>query len=139
MTQLGLIIRRTRIFFDHLTFRIYWWNTRIVKETDVPIFATILGVSVLQSLNISSLFFAIDAYLLNGSVKLSPWTGTVILIALCYLNQKRYVKTGYLLEIVLTKKAVRKRQLDMGVIIYIILTFVFLFWFASELREYFVK
>jgi hypothetical protein len=36
---------------DYLFYRFYWWNTKVVKNGSYPVFASIVGVAVLQIFN----------------------------------------------------------------------------------------
>lgn len=38
-------------FFNYLFYRMYWWNTKVVLDFS-PVFSAILGISVIQGLNL---------------------------------------------------------------------------------------
>lgn len=33
-------------FFEYLYCRLYWWNTEVIKEKDIPVYYSIMGIAV---------------------------------------------------------------------------------------------
>jgi hypothetical protein len=112
-------------FFEYLFCRLYWWNTQIIKEKDVPSVYSIFGLSIFQGFSIIPVYdimyrylfksfyikdiFGINSYLIIGLI--------VLLIDFAYFRKSRY-------EILLKKfqklLPVEKRKKDILCIIYIL-------------------
>jgi hypothetical protein len=43
-------------FFDYLFCRLYWWNTQIIKEKDIPVGYSVIGLSVFQTYSIAPIY-----------------------------------------------------------------------------------
>jgi hypothetical protein len=115
-------------FFEYLFCRLYWWNTKIIKETDIPVFYCVCGLSVFQTYSIMPIYILL--YILrvfNGDIdilNMSPYllVNAIILIAdYLYFKKKKYT--------VLLKKfgEIRKNtkiKLDILCIIYILMIII---------------
>ncbi len=82
--------------FDYYFYRMYWWNTKVVLDFS-PVFSAILGVSVIQDLN---LFFIAELFSLwKKSITeniFSDYFSIIWLIPLLfnlvyYLKKQRYI------------------------------------------------
>jgi len=67
------------IFFEYLFCRLYWWNTQIVKEKDIPVFYSIVGLAAFHGFSIIPIFgflyvLIFDSYYIKDTVfGLSPF------------------------------------------------------------------
>ena len=43
-------------FFEYLFCRLYWWNTKIVKEKEMPVYYSIMGISVFHGFSVIPIF-----------------------------------------------------------------------------------
>lgn len=43
-------------FFEYLFCRLYWWNTEIIKEKNMPVYYSIMGLSVFHGFSIIPIF-----------------------------------------------------------------------------------
>lgn len=124
-----------RSFFNHLFYRVYWWNTEIVKENDIPIFSTILGVSAVHLFNILTTLFLIlyyvilDIHFINKTVYVIISILIVLFNYLYFIRSNRYkiILKGHKNNI--SRKSIRNK--DIGIIIYIVLSVVSFFWIIT--------
>ena len=108
--------------FDHLFYRVYWWNKSILKEKDFVILSTLLGFSVLHVLNISTIIFVYLVYVLEDTLAYSKM----------FHVSKRYISIIHLSQ----KKNIRKlRILDALVFTYVVFTFGLFIWIIIKGRE----
>ena len=83
--------------FEYLFFILYKWNIEFVKEKDVPIFYSILGVSIFQTLNIIAIYNYFHLYVFEFSKKIKDNTfliiGGIIFIVfyLYFHSNKKYI------------------------------------------------
>ena len=113
--------------FDYLFYRIYCWNQVVVKEKDLLIFSTLLGISVFKILNLSTLIFMVLIWR-DAISHYQKWMQIVLMcsVLLCdyflYINGSKYKN---IIEKFSGKgKTVTKDVLLVG---YIVLTFVLFF------------
>jgi len=125
-------------FFNYLFYRLYWLQTSILKEKDVPLFFAVLELSVLQGLNI---IFIIEFFLfyilglsfqLNKEIYIIIGLITFIIDFIYYKRKNRYRKIFKYFDQIEKKNKFIK---DIFILIYVILTFILMIWLASEIRE----
>jgi hypothetical protein len=46
-------------FFDYLFCRLYWWNTQIIKETDILVVYCVFGLSAFQTFSIMPIYMSL--------------------------------------------------------------------------------
>ncbi len=126
-------------FFNHLFYRIYWWNMTIVKEKDFPVFSSLLGISIFQILNISTVIFVFLLYVLKDPMAYPKWVHLILMFLILILDYFIYIHKGKYKEIIKeseneTKEALRKK--DIYSIIYLLLTFGLFVWIIIKSREF---
>ena len=112
------------IFFNYLFYRLYWWNTKIIKETTVPVFYASIGLATFQGLNFISFYFLFSVYIFNNyntSKEMTMLLGGIICLfnLLYYGINKRYLKIIKTNEF---KSVKEKRKKDFFCILYILFT-----------------
>ena len=112
-------------FFEYLFCRLYWWNTEIVKEKEIPVYYSIMGISVFHGFSILPIFdvlyvwifdsyyienilFGLDTYLVIGVI--------VLEIDFLYFRNKQTVLYKQFKKIPKQKK----KRMDILCIIYIV-------------------
>lgn len=122
---------------NYVFYRMYWWNTKIVKDF-TPFLSALIIVSVLQGFNLIFIFEIIAFYIFKTtsyfSTKYFLFIGTLtfILDFFYYKFKNRY------LEIVkecsnISKK--NKQIYDVLVIVYVIATFTIVILLGDEIRR----
>lgn len=112
-------------FFEYLFCRLYWWNTQIIKEKDIPSVYSIFGLSVFQGFSIIPLYdviyiyiyksfyikdiLGVNSYLIIGII--------VLMIDFAYFRKSKY---EILLEKFQKLLKEQKRKKDILCIIYIL-------------------
>jgi len=126
-------------FFEYLFCRLYWWNTKIIKEDVVPIYYSRLGLAVFQGFTIIP-FYAIFNVLLFGSfhikkiLEINPF---IIIIAIAFVVNVLYFSKSR--STVLLKKfekipKEKKKRTDILCIIYIVTIIVVNVLFVAYFR-----
>ena len=116
-----------KIFFDYLFYRIYWWNTKVIKQKESPFFYTIAGVSAFYIINNTTIIISI--YLLfNKSISHYPKLIqiAIMIFILCYCYYY-YMHKRDREEIITYFKSLdpkKIKRLNFWLIIYIILTII---------------
>jgi hypothetical protein len=116
------------IFFDYLFCRLYWWNTQIIKEKDIPVGYSVVGLSVFQACTVLPIYMLLYYF--------KVWTGdydilnidpgfvfvTIIIIAnYFYFKKERY--TVLLKKFDKMQKSI-KRKIDILCIVYILMIII---------------
>jgi hypothetical protein len=113
-------------FFDFLFYRLYWWNTKIVLDFS-PVFSAILGLSVIQGLNLVFILELLSIGKLSFAENILNNYLLVVGIIPLLLNLFYYIKNKRYLEIISKCKSItvkeRKRK-DYICIAYIVLSFI---------------
>ncbi len=127
-------------FFEYLFCRLYWWNTKIIKEKDIPSFYSIIGISVFQTYTIVPLFcvlyvFIYDSFYIKDILTLSPFfiINTVMaFIDYFYFNRRQSELYKQFVKI----PQQNKRRKDLLCILYIIsiiiINVLFFIYFRSK-------
>jgi hypothetical protein len=128
-------------FFEYLFCRIYWWNTQIIKEKDIPIVYSITGLSVFQGFSIIPFYNVIyiciyKSFYIKDILNISPYLliGIIVLtIDYLYFKKPRYI--------ILLKKfnkipKAQKKKKDILCIIYIAILIIVNVWFTIYIRSY---
>ena len=128
-------------FFEYLFCRLYWWNTQIIKEKDIPIVYSISGLAMFQTLSIFPIYCILyvllfDSYHIKGTIGLNPFL--IIGIIIIFINYLYFRKPKY--PILLKKfkdiPKEQKRKKDILCIIYIVSLLVvnvlFFIYFRSK-------
>ena len=112
-------------FFEYLFCRLYWWNTKIIKEDVAPIMYSISGLSMFQTLSIFPIYCILyvllfDSYLIKGTLGINPFLAIGIIVI--FINSLYFKKAKYT---VLLKKfdkvpKEKKKRTDIYCIIYIV-------------------
>ena len=117
-----------KIFFDYIFYRIYWWNTKVIKQKESPFFYTIAGVSALHIINTTTIIIGI--YLLfNKSIshypKLFQIVIMIFILCFCYYY---YIHKSNNEEIIAYFKSLdskKIKRLNIWLIIFIVLKIIF--------------
>ena len=83
--------------FEYLFFILYKWNIEFVKEKDVPIFYSVLGVSIFPSLNIIAIYNYFHLYVLEFSEKIKDYAfliigGIIFIVFYLYFHSNKKYK-----------------------------------------------
>ena len=118
-------------FFDYLFYRVYWWNCKIVKEKELPLFSTFMGVSVFHGINVSTVYFFL-LYLIDDIQFNNKWIYSLLLCLILlfdyvfYFKSQRYKKiiNVYFIDISKSNRLIK----DIILIIYIIISIFLFLW-----------
>ena len=123
-------------FTHHLFYRIYWWNTKIVKDDkSLAPFSTLLGTSLLKVLNLVSLLYLINRYLIQESLFIPKWLQTIIFLLVIMFDYFNYLYNSKYKSIIKETKDLSKSELkkrDHIVVYYIAITFILLIWIITK-------
>ena len=113
--------------FEYLFYRIYWWNKVVVKEKDLLVFSSWLGISVFKILNLTTLIFVILIW--KGIISdYQKWMQVTLMVSVLLYDYFFYIKNSNYKNIIRkfsnTNKIITK---DALLIVYILLTFVLFF------------
>ena len=53
-------------FFEYLYCRLYWWNTEVIKEKEMPVYYSIMGISVFHGFSILPIFLTFNLQIDGG-------------------------------------------------------------------------
>lgn len=115
--------------FDHLFFRIYWWNIKIVKDSDFPIFSALIGLAFFHSLNITTLIFVI-LIMNDWQMLYHKWVHLFLLFLILLIDFFIYVYKGKSNEIIEVEGLKDKRSIikkDIAILIYMIVSIILFF------------
>ncbi len=118
-------------------FRIYWWNVQIVKEKELPIFSTLLGIAVLHILNFTTIVFGFITFVIEDVNIYPKWIHIICMLLILIIDYFLFVHKDKYKEII-SKNHIPENQikkLDYLVIFYILLTFVSLAFIIIKGRE----
>ncbi len=116
--------------FDYMYCRLYWWNTKMLKEKETPSFYSIVGLSVFQSFGIIPIVDACGIFVwgstyVNAILSVSHLyliLGLIILVVDSIYYDKERRKRLYLIFINLIVD--KKKKLDVFCLLYIIIIVV---------------
>ncbi|AWI25515.1 hypothetical protein HYN49_06175 [Flavobacterium pallidum] len=120
-----------KLFLYHFFYRMYWWNTQIVKEKNFPVFSALLGVSVFTMLNITTIIFAYLVFVLKNPLAYPKWLHIIVSAFALVLNYFIYVHKKKYLSILKTMSEVAKSKIrvrDALSTLYILLSFSMVVW-----------
>ncbi len=112
-------------FFDYLFCRLYWWFTVIIKEKDIPIGSSVIGLSNFQCFTIFPIYIITcsliyHSYSIKNILGINPFfviIGIFILINYFHFNKTRYKK---LLSTFNKMSPKEKKKKDIFCIVYIV-------------------
>jgi len=128
-------------FFEYLFCRLYWWNTRIIKENVIPSFYSITGLSVFQGFTIIPFYgiiyvFLFKSYYIKDMLGINPFLIIGVIVFLINFMYFRKSKYNALLKKFDKIPKEKKKKMDIISIVYIatiILVNVLLtIWFRSH-------
>lgn len=125
-------------FFNHLFYRIYWWNRNIVKEKHLPIFSTLLGFSILRILNLTILIFIFLVYYVKNPLVYPKWLHIILMVVFLIIDYFNYIHNKYYIKIISqaeNESKKEKKEKDIIIFIYLILTFGLLIFLIAEGRK----
>ena len=128
-------------FFEYLFCRLYWWNTEIIKEKNIPVFYSIVGLAVFHGFSIIPILetlyvWVFDSYYIKETFfGLSPYltVGIIVLIIdFIYFRKKQSVLYKQFTKI----PKQEKKRMDILCITYIasiiIVNVLFTIYFRSK-------
>ena len=124
-------------FSNHLFYRIYWWNVRVVKEKDLPLFSALLGISIFHILNFSAVVFAYYIFVLKDVQLYPKWLHILFMLLILTIDYFVFVHNGRYKKLI-SKNVVSDKKfqkLDFVIILYLIFTFAILGFTIIEGRE----
>ena len=116
-----------KMIFNHLFYRTYWWNIKIIREKDFPALSAFIFVSIMMQINLLTIIFGILFFVFNNT-KLFPswghWCLMVIILTYNYFVFIRDKKYKTILE--KSEKIIKpiKKKEDVIIILYLILSFL---------------
>jgi hypothetical protein len=128
-------------FSKYLFCRLYWWNTKIIKEKDIPIFYSITGLSVFHGFSIIPLYSIIHIFITKsfsfGKIfGLKPFLviGIIVfLIDLFYFSRNKYAILLKEFEKIPKEQKKKKDMLCIAYIVSIIvINILFFIYFRSQ-------
>ena len=124
-------------FSNHLFYRIYWWNVRIVKEKEIPLFSALLEISILHVLNFSAVIFAFYTFVLKDVQLYPKWLHILFMFLIFTIDYFLFVHNGRYKPLI-SKSAISDKKfqkLDFAIILYLIFTFAILGFTIMKGRE----
>lgn len=125
--------------FKYLFYRVYWWNTSIIKNESYPLFGAVVGVSFFQVFNImfvSDFILYIFLERRDLVVQQDRIIGIIIVTIVLALNgfyfHKKYAT---IIEKAKKLEASNKRLMDVFVLIYITMTLMTTIGLAYMIRN----
>ena len=128
-------------FFEYLFCRLYWWNTKIVKEKEMPVYYSIMGISVFHGFSVIPIFGILyvlifdSFYIKDTAIGLDPFLiiGIIsVAIDFLYFRNKQPILYKQFKKIPKQKK----KRMDALCIIYIasiiVVNTLFMFYFRSK-------
>lgn len=122
-------------FVYHLYYRLYWWNSKIVKDGSLAPFSTLLSTSMLKILNLLSILYIVFYCVIDKNIFLPKWLQTIIMISVLVLDYFIYIFNSKYRDILIESKKLGLKELrrrDFIVIAYVIITFALLIWIIIE-------
>jgi hypothetical protein len=128
-------------FFEYLFCRLYWWNTKIIKEKNIPFAYSISGLAMFHTLNVFPIYCILyvllfDSYRIGGTLGINPFLtiGVIVIFINClYFKKPKYPVLLKKFEKIPTKK---KKKMDILCIVYIVTIIVvnvlFFIYFRSK-------
>ena len=116
--------------FDYMYCRLYWWNTKMIKEKETPSFYSIVGLSVFQSFGIIPIMdvcgiFVWDSTYVNAILSVPHLyliLGVIILVIdSIYYNKERRKRLYFMFANLVVGK---KKKLDIFCLLYIVIIVV---------------
>ena len=113
-------------FSNHLFYRIYWWNVRIVKDKDFPLFSALLGISVFHIMNFSAVIFAFYIFILEDVQLYPDWLHILSMFLILTADYFLFIHNGHYKKLISKEYLVDKKvqKLDWMIILYIFSTFL---------------
>ncbi len=122
--------------FNHLFYRVYWWNIKIIKERDVPVLSAFVLTAGMMGINLLSIF---GLLVIGFNVQLFPDGGYIPLLILVSINNYFWFIHGKKYSVIINKSEklnnVVKRKLDIIVISYLILSLSLFFLIVNILNH----
>jgi hypothetical protein len=127
-------------FFEYLFCRLYWWNTQIIKEKDIPVVYSITGLSVFHGFSIIPLYglmhiFIFKSFYINDILGIDSFLLIGIIV---FLIDYLYFKPKYPVLLKKFEKIPKeqKKKKDILCIVYIVTIIVvnvlFTIYFRSK-------
>ena len=115
--------------FNHLFYRTYWWNIKIIKEKELPVLSAFLFTTGIIGINLMTIVFSVLTFAFKNPRLFPDWGYWALMIMALVSNYFLFIKKKKY-KIILSHSEnlskLEKRKLDTFVIIYLFLTF-FLF------------
>ena len=122
---------------NHLFYRIYWWNVRIVKEKDFPVFSALLGIAVFHILNFSAIIFAFYTFVLKDVQLYPKWLHILFMFLILTVDYFLFIHNGHYKKLTSKNDVSDKnfQKLDFAILMYLLSTFAILGFVINKGRE----
>lgn len=124
-------------FFEHVFYRIYWWNTKVVSNLGSPVFPTLLGISILHIINISSIILLLLVVLEKDLSYYPKWLHMVGMGLVFLADYFVYIHDGRLKRTIEKVKQVSSKEMkrnDLLTVLYILFSIILLLYSVIEMR-----
>ena len=128
-----------KTLFNHLFYRVYWWNRNVLKEKDSLLYSTIIGISVFHALNYCTIIFAFFLYVIKDPLAYPKWAHIIMIVLIPLINYTIYWPKGYYKFVISEASNQPKDTLikrDYILIAYIIITISSFIYMIVEGREF---
>lgn len=125
-------------FFNHIFFRMYWWNESILKRKGTHLFSAIIGLSAIHVLNYTTIVFSFFLYIIKNPLAYPMWIQIAAMILILIATYLAYSRNDYYKEIVAKAKKEKKSELmylDIGMVFYIIISIIVHIFIVIKSRE----
>ncbi len=123
---------------DHLFYRMYWWNTNIVKEKDLTLFSALLGVATFHVINFSTLIFCYFVFVAKDVTTYPKWAHILLMITILIVDYIYFIHNCRYKKIVednfKSSRSELKRN-DFYIIIYMSISIFAVIYIISKARE----
>jgi hypothetical protein len=98
--------------FNHLFYRIYYWNTKVIKEPqELSLLTALLGIVVVHGLSVSVIIFTILIVVIKNTQGYPKWLHMMFMGIILIIDYLNYVHNGYYKEVFANEQSLERSKL----------------------------
>ena len=114
----------------------YWWNTKIVKEKQLPIYSTLLGVATFHVINFSTVIFCFFLFVVKDVKAYPKWLHILCMVLIVCIDYLYFIHGNRYKKIIANDQSLQNlRRNDFYIILYMILSIVAVILIIIEARK----
>ena len=121
--------------YHHFFYRIYCWNSKIIKESkELSVITALLGTTLIQVLSITVIIFALLIFFLKNVMVYPKWLQMILMLVVLVLNYFFIIHNRFYKAIILNGEKMEKKELkqkDIQIAAYIFLLVLCLIWLIT--------